>query len=69
MIRWIYLPHGINVQNLTIGSKLILMDAMGRKIKAIQTTSSEITIELPQKGIYLLQIQNHLNFQTFKILH
>jgi hypothetical protein len=69
MIRWTYLPHGINVQNLTIGSKLILMDAMGRKIKSIQTTSSEITIELPQKGIYLLQIQNHLNFQTFKILH
>lgn len=58
---------GILLHNLKSDSKVLLMDMMGRKLQTINVNSSKIKISLPQKGLYLLQIQKHKTYETFKI--
>jgi endonuclease I len=58
---------GVSIHNLTPESKLILMDLMGRELQTLNINSSEIIFKLPQKGLYLLQIQKHGICETFKI--
>jgi hypothetical protein len=49
--------------------KINLLDITGKKIRSFQSSSSEVLIPFPQKGIYLLQIQQNSIFRTLKINH
>ena len=40
---------------------------MGRQIQAAENNSSEITLNLTKKGIYLLQIKQDQNIKTYKV--
>ena len=64
---WNVTTSGINISNVTIGSKIQLLDIMGRQMQSFTSTSSDFRINIRQKGIYLLKIQQNQGFKTFKI--
>lgn len=66
-IRYSVSSEGIRVSNLRTNSKLSLFDYTGRKIKTYISNSSEMVIQVPQKGLYLLQIEQDNRFKTYKI--
>jgi hypothetical protein len=66
-VSWIMVPSGVLLKNIPGGSKINLLDITGKKIRSFQSTSSDILIPLPQKGIYLLQIQQNKSFSTLKV--
>lgn len=68
-ISWVEVPTGILLKNISLEVKINLLDITGKKIRGFQSTSSEVLIPLPQKGIYLLQIQQNKSSRTFKINH
>jgi len=68
-ISWVKAPSGILLKNLLSEVKINLLDITGKKIRSFQTSSSEVLIPFPQKGIYLLQIQQNNLYRTLKINH
>lgn len=58
---------GVCISNLKPNSKLYVFDRMGRRIGSYTANSTEMLIHLPQKGLYLLQIEYHQRFKTIKI--
>jgi hypothetical protein len=68
-ITWVKAPSGILLKNILSEVKINLLDFAGKKIRSFQSSSSEVLIPFPQKGIYLLQIQQNSIFRTLKINH
>jgi hypothetical protein len=66
---WLVSSEGILVRNLPKICKLSLLDMMGRRIKSFEPYSSEMMLTLPQKGLYLLQIQSNNTLKTVKLLY
>ena len=66
---WSVSSEGILVRNIPKICKLSLLDMMGRKIKSFEPYSSEMMLTLPQKGLYLLQIQSNNTLKTVKLLY
>jgi endonuclease I len=66
---YVVLSNGIKVTNLASNCKLSVFDLMGKQIQTIITNSSEVEMPLPQKGIYILQVQQNQNINTIKILY
>jgi endonuclease I len=66
-ISWAVLPDGILVRNLPLNSKVAVLNMMGKQVQVIENRSSEITINLSQKGIYLLQVIQNQEFKTYKV--
>ena len=67
LVSWSVSNNGINLSNLPIGCTLNLIDLLGKRMQTIQPQTSVITLIIPQKGIYLLQIQNKQEIRTLKI--
>jgi hypothetical protein len=68
LISWSVVPDGIRVRNVPISSRIKVLDLIGKQILDIQNNSSELTLNLPHKGIYLLQIRQNQELKTFKVL-
>lgn len=68
-ITWYTISDGVCISNLSTDSKLILLDMMGRKIISLEPNSSEIRLTLPQKGLYLLKIQEKEGTNSYKIIY
>lgn len=66
-IRYSVSSEGIRISNLKINSKLNLFDCTGRKIKTYISNSTEMVLQVVQKGLYLLQIEQDNRFKTYKI--
>jgi len=66
-VSWSILPNGILIRNVPLNSKLTVLDMMGRQIQNLENNSSEITLNLTQKGIYLLQIRQNQEIKTYKV--
>jgi len=69
ILLWNISPEGIRVRNLTPECNLNVFDILGKKIQTLKPTTSEVLLPLPQKGIYLLQIQQNLKVNTYKIIY
>ncbi|MEI8085044.1 MAG: endonuclease [Paludibacter sp.] len=68
-IVWNMTTTGISISNVTVGSKIQLLDMMGRQIQRFTSTASDFTINIREKGIYLLRIHEHQGLSTFKITY
>ena len=68
-IVWNTTSSGINISNVIIGSKIQLLDMMGRQLELFNSTTSGFTIKIPQKGLYLLKIQQKEGFNSYKIIY
>jgi len=66
-IRWFVTTDGIHVQNLSSDCSLNVLDIIGKKIQTLKPIASDVLLKLPQKGIYLLQVQQKGAIKTFKI--
>jgi len=66
-IFWTATSTGINIQNLPGNCKIIVSDLLGKQFQTIYTKTSEITLNLSQKGIYLLQVLQNQELKTYKI--
>jgi endonuclease I len=67
IIFWSATNNGIQIQNLPVDCKVSLLDMMGRPVREFQNSTSETMIVLSQRGIYLLQIKQNQEFNTYKI--
>jgi len=63
------LPSGIKIKNVLVGSKINVLDPMGKIIKSLFSTSDEIIVPVTRKGLYLLQVQQLYTFNTFKVIY
>jgi endonuclease I len=68
-LRWSVTATGISVWNLPTNSNIIVLDIVGKQLQSIQNSSSELKLNLPQKGIYLLQVKQNREFKTYKIIY
>ena len=68
-VRWNVLTEGLRVWNLPSDCQLNVLDIMGKSIETLKPTSSEVLLPLPQKGIYLLQIQQNATINNYKIIY
>jgi hypothetical protein len=66
-IIWSAISDGVSVRDLPAGCQVLVLDMMGRQVQSFQHASCEIKINLNQKGIYLLQVKQNQEFQTYKI--
>jgi len=66
-ILWAVTSSGINISNVAVGSKIQLLDMMGRQMQSFTSTTSDFRINIRQKGIYFLKIQQNQGLRTFKI--
>jgi len=67
LIVWSVTPDGITVRNLPENSHILVLDMMGRQIRSIQNSTSEMKFNLSQKGIYILQVKQAQHFKSYKI--
>jgi len=42
---------------------------VGKQLQSVQNSSSEIKLNLSQKGIYLLQVKQNQEVKTYKIIY
>ena len=63
----IIVGEGIQIIGIPEGCMLTILDMLGKHIKS-ENTSSEIKFRLPQKGLYLLQVQRNQELKTYKII-
>lgn len=63
----IVVGEGIQIIGIPEGCMVTILDMLGKQIKS-ENSSSEIKFRLPQKGLYLLQIQRNQEFKTYKII-
>jgi len=67
LVSWSVSNNGIILSNLPVGCTVSLIDLFARKVQTLQAQTSETALIIPQKGIYLLQIQNKQEIRTLKI--
>jgi endonuclease I len=67
LVSWNVLDNGISVQNLPKACTLNLIDLLGRNVQTIQPKTSEITLTIQKKGIYLLMVKNKQETRTIKV--
>lgn len=67
LISWNVTPEGINVSNLPVNCNVFVLDMMGKQLQSFQGISSTLKLNLSQKGIYLLQVKQNQEFNTYKI--
>ncbi|MGB4414974.1 MAG: endonuclease [Paludibacter sp.] len=60
--------NGILLRHLTAGAKISVYTVLGRVIQQQSASSSELMIELPQKGLYLLQVENNQKTHVIKVI-
>ncbi len=68
-IIWCTIPEGILLKNVPENASVILLDMMGKQIQTLQPVTTEISIPLYHKGLYLLQIKQNNQTQSYKILY
>lgn len=66
-ISWNVTPEGVNVFNLPVNCSVFVLDMMGKQLQSFPGISSEIKLNLTQKGIYFLQVRQNQEFKTYKI--
>jgi endonuclease I len=69
ILRWNVSSEGIRVWNLYSDCNLNVFNILGKKIQTLKPTTSEVLLQLPQRGIYLLQIQQNATINTYKIIY
>ena len=68
-LKWSVNATGIYVWNLSTNSDILVLDIVGKQLQSIQHSTSEIKLNLPQKGIYLLQVKQNQEVKTYKIIY
>jgi hypothetical protein len=68
-ITYSVLPQGVLIQNLPADCKLNVLNLLGYNVLSLSPTTPQLSVSLPQKGIYLLQVQQKNQLFTFKILY
>ncbi len=66
-IIWSTSSSELLIRNLPGDCIVSLMDIMGKQLQSFQNASTEIRINLSQKGIYLLQVKQSQGLKTYKI--
>ena len=68
-IHWSVSSKGLTIKNIPTNSRLRIIDFTGKFIQSIYSTSAEINVALPAKGIYLLQVESVQTRQNYKVLY
>ena len=68
-IVWHVSANGLQVGNIPAESQVSVIDLMGKRLKMLQNTSSMVTFDLSQKGLYLLQIKKNQEIKTYKVIY
>jgi hypothetical protein len=68
-LKWTVNATGISVWNLPTNSNILVLDIVGKQLQSVQNSSTEIKLNLPQKGIYLLQVKQNEEVKTYKIIY
>lgn len=66
-VIWSVASDGITVRNLPANSDVMVLDMLGKQIHSYQNVTSEMSFNLPQKGIYIMQVKQNQHFQSYKI--
>jgi len=66
-ITWSVASEGITVRNLPANSDVMVLDMMGKQIHSYQNVTSEMSVRLPQKGMYIMQVKQNQHFQSYKV--
>lgn len=66
-ISWTVSSSGIRLKDLPKGITLHLLDITGKRVTTFVSNTTEKVIEIPHKGIYLLQMHTNSAVQTVKI--
>lgn len=64
---WTAVANGVKISNIPQHARINILDLTGKCVHTVVATTSESTIHLSQKGIYLLQLQTNQSFTTIKI--
>ena len=68
-LLWTSTAEGIHIYNLSVGSTLKIINMLGRTVQSLKTDNTDVRIILPQKGIYLLQLERNESYYSFKIIY
>ena len=68
-IHWSVSSNGLSIKDIPTNSRLRIIDFTGKFIQSIYSTSAEINVALPAKGIYLLQVESGQTRQNYKVLY
>jgi hypothetical protein len=68
-IVWYVSADGLQVGNIPADCQVYVMDLMGKQFKSVQNTSSMMTFDLLEKGLYLLQIRKNQLVKTYKVIY
>jgi hypothetical protein len=52
---------------LPANSDVMVLDMMGKQIHSYQNVTSEMSVRLPQKGMYIMQVKQNQHFQSYKV--
>lgn len=66
-IGWIKLADGIQIYNLNPDCTISSFDINGKHIQTIQHLNDHHFISFPEKGMYLLKIENNDSFEVLKV--
>jgi endonuclease I len=66
---WIRTQSGVQLKNMSDNYQITVTDLLGKKVFTQSSSSPELHISLPQKGLYLLRIQHNQQSETIKILY
>jgi endonuclease I len=67
LVSWCVLQNGIQLNNLPENCNLTVYDVLGKQLQTINSNASEMSIKLPNKGIYLLKINSKDGIKVLKI--
>ena len=67
LVSWCVLQNGIQLNNLPENCNLTVYDVLGKQLQTINSNSTEMSIKLPNKGIYLLKINSKDGIKVLKI--
>ena len=68
-VWWTKIATGIRLHNLPEGTKIILMDALGKKMVSVVRESNDVDFDLPSNGIYLLRLEKNQVYRNLKVIY
>jgi len=68
-VWWTRTANGIMLHNLPEGTKVTMVDALGKKIISTSQESTDVRFDLPSKGIYLLRLEQNQVYRNLKVIY
>ena len=68
-LNWHISNNVLRLKNLPANSRVVVYDSLGKLINSSPSTDSGLSIELPYRGVYLIQVHNNQKISGYKIIN